>query len=321
MSSPEPLRPVIDQALMHVANINEIWPGLQEAIEPSKVQRTRKPLSYKAKAAMNELLRQERLDLVDVYKARRVVSEPMPVPINLNALDAQNLVADELDELAWRISSSLRRVETSAYVPGTANQYGRVTAALRYLASVLGQVDELEARHAARALDRIERVARQAAGVEVDLEHLVAACPACGRRMLEARSSYVLCAYPSCRCIGPTCPCSREGRQPYGLHVWWLQEQAELATLLNLEELRGVTSNSCLVFDGMQYVTLNEAVKRFGGDVTKESVYMWVNRQQLPVAGKHPHLNESVFRWLDVVEAEYKTRTQKRGRPRKLAAA
>lgn len=68
--------------------------------------------------------------------------------------------------------------------------------------------------------------------------------------------------------------------------------------------------------DGVDYVTTSEAMERLGADVTRDMIHNWVKRRLVLPAGRHPG-GESLFRWDDVQDAEYRTRIQRRGRRRR----
>lgn len=68
---------------------------------------------------------------------------------------------------------------------------------------------------------------------------------------------------------------------------------------------------------GVEFVTTGEACAQLGPDITPALINSWVRRGHLTPAGRlagRAHL----FRWDDVVAAEMRTRTSRRGRRRKV---
>lgn len=71
-----------------------------------------------------------------------------------------------------------------------------------------------------------------------------------------------------------------------------------------------------LLLGGVQYVTTAEAAEHFAPDVTLDMVKDWVKRGILKPAGRYPG-RSSVYRLIDVANAERRTRIERRGRTRR----
>lgn len=67
---------------------------------------------------------------------------------------------------------------------------------------------------------------------------------------------------------------------------------------------------------GVQFITTAEAAERLGDDVTTANIRDWVRRGLLHPAGRH-NGRSWIFKWDDVLDVEMKTRTSRRGRPRR----
>lgn len=70
---------------------------------------------------------------------------------------------------------------------------------------------------------------------------------------------------------------------------------------------------------GIEYVTTAEAIERLGSDITGDTIRGWVRQGRLKPAGRLSG-GPWIFRWSEVVEAEYETRKSRRGRPRRPCA-
>lgn len=80
-----------------------------------------------------------------------------------------------------------------------------------------------------------------------------------------------------------------------------------------------------MVVGGVEYVTTTDACERLAPDVTPRMLRDWKlqglidvarNPAGEPIRMPSPKGAQNVYRWLDVVETEYATRTSKGGRPR-----
>lgn len=69
-------------------------------------------------------------------------------------------------------------------------------------------------------------------------------------------------------------------------------------------------------YEGEQFVTTGQACDLLGRDVTAALVQDWVRRGLLKPVGKVPGRSH-LFRHQDVLEVEYRTRAERRGRPRR----
>ncbi|MFI5833198.1 hypothetical protein ACIA5A_05925 [Micromonospora sp. NPDC051300] len=100
--------------------------------------------------------------------------------------------------------------------------------ALAVMSRLIPACDPATAHEVTGYLDRADRALRRTLRLGDDHWPIPEnpACPACGVRMLRARTSNpdsaqwpVICA-AGCLCIGETCPCGMDVRQKRTVHIW-----------------------------------------------------------------------------------------------------
>lgn len=225
MTAPNP--PAVTETLAALTRLRVAWTYLDLMLEPGPMSRTRTAPSPARAAQLRRLHRQERTDRLLLAADGGVPSGPLPAPLRVPVLDARQLAVTTVVAVAWRAASVLRHDAAYRYWPVVTTTGEQFTAAADYLAVTVPRLDVPLVDEAGRDLDRTDRVARAAAGVDRDERRMDAACPACGRRSIwvdvgspDQSQWTARCTREECRCRGVDCACRIWGRVPGRRHVW-----------------------------------------------------------------------------------------------------
>lgn len=105
MTDPDAVR----QARYALAQLAEAWPYLDDAKDATlRRGRSVRHLGAVAAATLDDLIRAERGDRLAGERRRLVPLPPMPTPLALDVVDAEQLAIATLVELSWLAASALR---------------------------------------------------------------------------------------------------------------------------------------------------------------------------------------------------------------------
>jgi hypothetical protein len=220
--------------------LREAWLWLAGMAEPGPTVRVVQPRTPAQLAREARLVRAERADRLQILQSGMVLTGRTPAPVRQAILDAKVIALSTIADQSWIVSSALRNRPMLAFSQWGANDNQRFSAAWHYLRITLPLVEVDLAGEVGVALDHADRLARAAAGVGPDRRRVLAECPCCGRRSLEAEVSSpdhsewtVRCSRPECRCRGIDCTCKIHSRYPGIRHVWPSKAFPMLARLLD----------------------------------------------------------------------------------------
>lgn len=227
----------VDHILAGCGRLRVAWNWLGEATIPGRTRHRQRHLSDTARTQLDRQAAAERTDRHALLTSGRIPTGATTAPTNINALDAREKVASDIDHAAWVLASQLRdrvlppyRAGQPAYRPDGRSTDRRFRTAIDWIslnAPRLQDSDRDTINTTYRALVDADTHARAVAGAGPDNRRLAAECPACGRRALvwntdstDHREWHVTCVTPRCRCSGRDCRCKLPDRQPGMVHLW-----------------------------------------------------------------------------------------------------
>lgn len=236
----------IDHVVAECGRLRTAWTWLTEATIPGRARRNQRVTTERAKAARDKQAAAERNDRAKLLIAGKLLAGNQHAPANINALDAREKIAADIDHTAWVMTSNMRQrgynnLRQSAYRPDGRTTDHRFRNAVDWISlnAPRLQDDQPIVNSTYRSLVDATTLATAVSGAGADRRHLAALCPACGMRSLawdctspDYREWHVLCTAPTCRCQGRDCGCHKPDRTPGMTHVWLESSWARLAEQL-----------------------------------------------------------------------------------------
>lgn len=225
----------VDHLLAECGRLRTAWTWLTEATIPGRTRRHQRVTSDATKAARAKQATAERNDRAKLLTAGKLLVGNQHAPTNINALDAREKIATDVDHTAWVMASNMRNrgyndLRQHSYRPDGRNTDHRFRGAVDWIslnAPRLQDGDQTTIDDTYRSLVDATTLATNIAGAGNDRRPLAAHCPACNRRTLawdtsstDHREWHVLCTAPTCRCQGHDCSCRKPDRLPGMTHLW-----------------------------------------------------------------------------------------------------
>lgn len=202
-----------DRAYESLSDLRERLPHLHAALVPGTPRRpSGAGLGARVLARMDELVRAERAERVDLAARGIKVSGEGKAPISLSVLDSERYILTMIKRLEvqacwWLGLTPLAGAEPAARIGRLIGLLGRLEAHQPWIEHVAAESGRL-ARRAARAMGDDEPVTR-----------FTGRCPLCKARSLRAlpERELIFCVNGGClqSCAAPQCVCLTSGR-----HVW-----------------------------------------------------------------------------------------------------
>lgn len=224
------------------------WAWLADALEVGNGRRDQRIITDAGRAQRDRQAAAERADRAKLLGTGKLLGGTTRTPVNVNAVDARTVIAEEADAVGWSLADQLRgwvqipyRQRGIPYRPDGRTADATVLGALDYVAANVQHVtDAAWLGGAYERLVRCDDLATSTAGAGHQRAPMGVECPVCDRRALvwgeptpTQAEAFVECVSPKCRCTGVDCPCKLPGRIPGMVHLWTQPRWATLADQLS----------------------------------------------------------------------------------------